>query len=442
MFVLITGKYSHPVNAVTDGLVAYWKLDETAAGSTVADSGGDGHNGTPLGTPGPQPDSTGTPIQGFSDYYSLAFAGADYVEVPDSDNLDVGVFTIALWVKFDDAPTTNQTLVAKWQQDTKQQYLLQSDTDGTLDFYTDDGTDNDPTELSSTATMSADTWYHVAVTVDGTTRTMFINGAGTQTTDTGLAVGDSDIPVSLGANQDAATDYTNFLAGKLDDVRFYNRILSNDEINLLAAGSELNVTPASLSVPVLPFSAPQYKPGTPVCTDTTPLQSPDLFQVDTASTSAELAFTTTVNGANGYEVFYGETPSAGNYSFKVSGTPQWITKLKINALANNQTYYFKVRAVNGCTAGDFGNTMEVRTANASTSAIKKYYKSTLTKVADNLANPFGAGCQYVVLGGDSFWSIAKAKLGSGNKYIWLMAQNPSLAFRTLRPGMVMNISCS
>lgn len=417
------------VNAVTDGLIGYWAFDEENAGATVSDSSGGAHDGTPQGTPGPQPDSTLPSIR-FFDPKSLQFAGADYVEVPDSPELNPSDVTVAVWVRLNSLPATPQTLVAKWQEGQKQQFLLQIDTDGTVNFWTDNGTNFNPTKLTSVSALNTDTWYNIVASITGTSRALYINGLADHYSDTGEAVSTSDVPISFGANKDSGGTYTSFLDGFLDDLRIYNRSLSDDEITNLAGGLEAN--------PQQPLSGPMSQPEAPAqCNNQPPKGDPELFQIDAHKNSADLYFKTTSDGADGYEIFYGLNTNADQYSYHIDyNNHLWITKLTINDLDSNQTYYFKVRAKSGCNAGDFGNTLQMKTTS---SGQKNYYKSIISQIVSGITTASGGTCQYTVKGGDSYWSIAKAKYGNGVRYLQLIALNPTI--KLLRPGNIINISC-
>ncbi|HKC05148.1 MAG TPA: hypothetical protein VKC54_04740 [Patescibacteria group bacterium] len=96
--------------------------------------------------------------------------------------------------------------------------------------------------------------------------------------------------------------------------------------------------------------------GAPICHDVAPNGAPNLFQIDTAKSSATLHFTT-VKGSDGYQVFYGTDVNASQFagSFSYSG-PLWTLTHTVNRLNTKVKYYFKVRATKGCAGGDFSNT--------------------------------------------------------------------------------------
>src|SRR3990167_8862308 len=77
--------------APTSGLVGYWNFDE-GSGATVADSSGNGNNGTLSGGP--------TWVTGKVGSGALSFDGTnDYINIPSSALYDfAGDFTVSAWV--------------------------------------------------------------------------------------------------------------------------------------------------------------------------------------------------------------------------------------------------------------------------------------------------------------------------------------------------------
>src|SRR5690242_12675242 len=95
--VLIAGAAS--INAQTtlegpgSGLVGWWKFEE-GSGTIAHDSAGNGNHGILIGSPR----WTSAPMGG-----ALAFNGVtDYIRIPFSDSLMLGVKTIAVWASLDD----------------------------------------------------------------------------------------------------------------------------------------------------------------------------------------------------------------------------------------------------------------------------------------------------------------------------------------------------
>lgn len=227
----------------TDSLEAYWKFDETSQGSDAADSSGDSHTGLPFGTGGGPNFEEAAPSTSFPNTRSAEFNGTDqFLVVPDHAELNTTTFTIAMWVKFDALSGAYRTLVGKWHVGVKEQYLVQLNNNNRIAFWTGNGTSGGATNLESTLPLSADTWYHVTAIVEGTSKRLYINGTDNSYSHTGTAPGASDIELTIGSKRSNGGSYFEFLNGNLDDLRFYDRALSEEEIDMLAAGEHISAT--------------------------------------------------------------------------------------------------------------------------------------------------------------------------------------------------------
>jgi hypothetical protein len=82
-----------------------------------------------------------------------------------------------------------------------------------------------------TGTVPDDVWSHAAARWDGALLQLYLNGA--LTGSYSLAIGFDTGEVRLASDNDlGVTNY--FFCGLLDDVRLYNRVLSDAEITALA----------------------------------------------------------------------------------------------------------------------------------------------------------------------------------------------------------------
>lgn len=109
----------------------------------------------------------------------------------------------------------------------------------------------------------------------------------------------------------------------------------------------------------------------PICSNQKP-SSPDLFQINTTLTNAKLYFTPLSN-TDTYVISFSTNPSAEEHGEQVTLTREGVQSHQIYFLRPNTTYYLKVRGQNGCAAGEWSNTMKVKTdANI-------YYKSSSPK---------------------------------------------------------------
>ena len=81
-------------------------------------------------------------------------------------------------------------------------------------------------EAYGTSALAANTWSHLAVTFDGTTIRLYVNGAQVSTRTRSGSFTTSSNPLQIGGNR----FYTQYFQGKIDEVRVYNRPLSATEI--------------------------------------------------------------------------------------------------------------------------------------------------------------------------------------------------------------------
>ncbi|MHC4890517.1 MAG: LamG-like jellyroll fold domain-containing protein, partial [Planctomycetota bacterium] len=192
--------YVEPNEPPTQGMISYWKFDE-GEGSIAYDSAGN-KDGTIYGA-----EWTIGQIDG-----ALDFDGQDdYVEVPGLTN-PVNM-TYALWVKADSLRGSWNTLI-EFENDNPYFGVLST---GQIDLYM---------HVTTTATISTDEWYHIAVTSDGSQSVIYIDGqrdvtTGTANTATGTGMG-------IGYHSGDT-----YFDGIIDDVRIYERALSAEEIRQL-----------------------------------------------------------------------------------------------------------------------------------------------------------------------------------------------------------------
>ena len=216
-------------NASAD-LVAYWKLD-VGSGNTVYDSSTSGNDGTFEGDP-----------QWVAGYYgaALAFDGTD-------DNIDCGndpslnitdEITLSAWINMAQRPVADGWYTIQWKEGAYSMYLY--------------GTGNTLTTLAADFWLSTgradiwngpdidiptNDWTHIAVTFNGTDFEFYVNGEHDHTQNQPGTIEISAINFLFTQNG------YNFV-GLIDDVRTYNRALTQDEI-----GEAMKGTPGSASNP-------------------------------------------------------------------------------------------------------------------------------------------------------------------------------------------------
>src|SRR5882672_9206645 len=202
-----------PVFAQATGLVAAYAFNE-GSGTTVADISGNNNNGTITA-------ATWTTAGKFGN--ALAFNGTSArVTVPNAASLQLTTgMTLEAWVFPTAALTGWQAIVDK----TVDGYYLMASTDQNRPAA--GGTwvgGNQNTYGPSVLAVNA--WTHLAATFDGATVRLFVNGVqvASQAQTTALAS-------TTGTLQIGGDSYPNeFFAGRIDEVRIYNRALSAAEI--------------------------------------------------------------------------------------------------------------------------------------------------------------------------------------------------------------------
>jgi len=228
-------------NLATGGLVGYWPFDE-GSGTAVQDSSGNDFSGELIGDPQWVTGKIGTG--------ALSFDGSDgLVEVPEAPALDMtDRLTIATWVNVTDF-TTYYFLVCKSPSGTagdnypgNYEFRVQSNT-GLLEFGHQTSQGQDYVFYASTVALTAGKWYHAAVTFEkGEAVQFYIDGvpAGTvaQSANFGIL---NDEPIRIGGRKD---NYSYF-NGQIDDVRVYNLVLTDEQIQGLCTGVEPTFTNAS-----------------------------------------------------------------------------------------------------------------------------------------------------------------------------------------------------
>lgn len=297
-FVIVLLMWVCPLHA---DLVGLWQFDE-GTGTVAADGSGYGHDGTlapgldgvvgGVTTPSTEPRWITRP--GDAGSYALEFGTPDS-GTPGPLNDDRNWNTVDVAYAQDLATLGNRWSMAAWiRQDQNASdinigsayariiscpnYEIELGVPGDLNDYFWPYF-NGSWQFSMGATQGLGSWYHLAVTYDGTTFRKYINGTEvfTQTSlpaslpsnwGPGLAFGDG-IPMRFGGQTDPEKSY---LIGALDDVAIWNEALDPNEITAVMGGdfsgpwdvSVPETTPASLlfnSTFIYEYSARQLAPG-------------------------------------------------------------------------------------------------------------------------------------------------------------------------------------
>lgn len=95
------------------------------------------------------------------------------------------------------------------------------------------------------------------------------------------------------------------------------------------------------------------------CSASKPATIPDLFQIDTTTTTAKLFFTPI--DTNDFYISFSEAPDAEMHGAAATLAREGVQNYSVYLLKPHTTYYFKVRGQNGCMPGDWSNIMKINT---------------------------------------------------------------------------------
>ena len=204
---------------ITQGLVGWWKLDETS-GLTAADSSGSSNDGT-LGNMTGNEWTTG-PADG-----ALEFDGSND-HIAGIGNCPTGNYTIAGWAK--------DTGGSGWKvfYSAEQEIWLGVNSGASAAIWLDCG-GNGKGANTAAGTWSQDTWHHIAATWDGTDIHIYLDGVDMSITVYGAPENPQAKAAVIGAWSENHTDEN--WSGTFDDIRLYDRALNGEELSQLASGS-------------------------------------------------------------------------------------------------------------------------------------------------------------------------------------------------------------
>ena len=214
--------------AVTDGLVAYWAFDEES-GDTASDSSGNGHNGTLMGDP-----------QWTKDGYfggALVFDQAgDEVNVPYHADLNQAAFTICAWANVEPESGGHRAVVSARHEPPTAGYIFYAEPGNTWQFWTGNGA---PAWVSVQGpAINLGEWDHIAGSFADGQQKFYVNGELVGETASNPNI-NSQQEFLIGAGANERTNHEYLFKGIIDEVRVYDRALSEAEI---ASVMETHVT--------------------------------------------------------------------------------------------------------------------------------------------------------------------------------------------------------
>ena len=159
----------------------------------------------------------------------------DYVTLPEGSVAGLTDFTISTWVRLDTTASSRRIFDFGTGTNT---YMYLTPTNGTaLRFAITTGGSGSEQVITGTAPLATGTWVHVAVTRIGNNGRLYVNGAQVGSTNTGMTLSPNSLGTTtqnwIGRSQSGG----NYLDGRVDDFRLYNRGLSAAELTTIQSGS-------------------------------------------------------------------------------------------------------------------------------------------------------------------------------------------------------------
>lgn len=175
---------------------------------------------------------------------ALDFDGSnDGVNCGTDTAFDVGgtSFSLEAWI-YASAWNKNVfdgTIINKENNATNGGYMLRAGESGRLGFAIGEATSSSWYEINTGAILSLNTWYHVAATYDGIKMRLYLNGNAIDSLSTNASVGITNTtPLAIGYH----VAYGRYWAGKIDEVRIWNTVRTQAEINANMSSEFCDVT--------------------------------------------------------------------------------------------------------------------------------------------------------------------------------------------------------
>jgi hypothetical protein len=208
----------------SESILGIWLLDE-GSGDIAEDASGNGHDGTLIDAP--------DWVDGWSGK-ALEFNGSStYVDCGNAEALNVGIFSVTFWFNIPSTQGWNHIVSRGSHQGggnpgAVNWGIMMYDAQETILYEAF----NDTVKPSVSANTTVGEWHHIVATFDGTEMELYHDGqsAGTSAV-TGMLL-DQSRAFLIGAKSEAGY-VENFFSGSVDEVGYFNIILSPEDIEAI-----------------------------------------------------------------------------------------------------------------------------------------------------------------------------------------------------------------
>jgi hypothetical protein len=215
LFLCISASAQVPAYVPTNGLVGWWPFNGNAN-----DESGNGNNGTVNGAI-----LTTDRFGNANNAYS--FSNSNYIVVPENNIFETNSHTISFWINPNSYPQLRYDILGKdgcSSQD--RQYVVQYESNGVIRnaIFT-----NQEFTFNSTSSVQTNNWTNITISWDGIKSKTFINGICNDSLSTNGTLANGTMNLYFGGNP----CFNQIFNGKIDDIAFYNRTLTQQEITNL-----------------------------------------------------------------------------------------------------------------------------------------------------------------------------------------------------------------
>lgn len=328
---------SQSVNATwNSNYVIVQHLKETS-GTTTADSTSNGKNGTKVSATNPSSLTSGQ-IDG-----AQTFDGATS-KIDIAATNATNTFTMEAWIKRGDTSSSRQFIF----------YVGNTDIELASSALNLNITGFGQIAIATSTITDTTTWHHVVGTRNGTTKKLYVDGVDV----TGTTADSSSDLSSISAIGYRAGVNSSFFNGSIDEVRLMSTSAS---ANWIAATykSETDTFNSYNQEEGYRSECPPAPPAVSTCSDTAPGSAPTISSTSSGVNSVTLNWIKASDPVSYYAIEYGTT--SGSYQYGASNIGN-VTTYTVNSLSPKTTYFFRVRAGNGCTPGAWSNEVSSTTS--------------------------------------------------------------------------------
>ena len=207
---------------ITSGLVAYYPFNGNAN-----DESGNGNNGTIQGNVVLTTDRFGIPSKAY-EFPGIAF---NYIQVPDASTLQLSVFTLNAWI-YTSTDYGSGQVIQKGRDINNGHYGLYTTSVGGTNLY------NGINNTTGIPQPTIGIWHMVSGSVSGNKAKFYLDGKFMKdTTLSNPFICSGSEPLAIGMHYYAGvpSTWTYPFKGKIDDIRIYNRALSDSEVQQIYA---------------------------------------------------------------------------------------------------------------------------------------------------------------------------------------------------------------